>query len=51
MGEAKAGVGLGVMVNEAYRGWSAPSWLHEVTSGLLDAVDPRACPMIRGTLT
>jgi len=41
MGEAKPGVVLGVMVNEAYRGWSAPSWLHEVTCGLLEAVDPR----------
>jgi hypothetical protein len=34
-------VSLGVKVNEAYKGWSAPGWVHKVTRGLLEAVDPR----------
>src|SRR2546422_1710825 len=41
MGGASEGVSLGVKVKEAYTGWSAPGWVHEVTSGLLEAVDPR----------
>ena len=41
MDGARGRVGLGVKVNEAYQGWSAPGWIQEVTRGLLEAVEPR----------